>query len=448
MCVPASLEPDRKSPEESLPQILIPLRLAESTPLRIALDQRVRLQHEGEKVHGKLVETAYAFDQAVIPAGSEAEGRVTQIDPVSAGHRALAYANGDFSPFHKYQVTFDSVRLPDGRVIAIQTTVSAGTEMVRLVSHPQKEQEREKSAAARAIDKAKKEASDTAHEAIDEVRSPGRLERLKQFLLARLPYRRQYIEPGTRFNASLERPLDFGTTTRTKEELALLGTAPPPDSLAHARLLLEVSSATSSRGAPVVALLTEPVFSADHKLVLPAESRIIGQVIQAKPARNLHRNGSLRLVFEHIETPEGRLRPAQASLEGVEVEKAERMRLDEEGGAHTTDSKTRYLSTGLAILMAAAASHPDVERGAPDPGGDPAIRAGAGGSGFGFAGALISLAAKSTPVSIAFGAYGAGSSVYANFLSRGHDVVFPKDTSLEVSFGSPHPTESGRKGKS
>jgi len=198
----------------------------------------------------------------------------------------------------------------------------------------------------------------------------------------------------------------------------------------------------------VVALLTEPVFSADHRLVLPAESRIIGQVIQAKPARNLHRNGSLRLIFEHIETPEGRLRPAQGSLEGVEVDKAALMRLDEEGGAHTTNSKTRYLSTGLAIAMAAVASRPDVERGAPDPGGDPVVRAGAGGSGFGFAGALIGLAAKSTPVSIAFGAYGAGSSIYANFLSRGHDVVFPKDTPLEVAFGTPHPSAFARKGKS
>src|SRR5262249_3168522 len=277
-----------------------------------------------------------------------------------------------------------------------QATVSPGAEMVRLVSNPERERERKKTAAARAIDNAKKEASDRAREGVDEVRSPGRLKRVERFLLARLPYRRQYIEPSTRFNVSLERPLDFGTTTRTTEELALVGTAPPPDSLVHARLLLEVSSATSSRGTPVVALLTEPVFSSDHKLVLPAESRMIGQVIQAKPARKLHRNGSLRLIFEHIETPEGKLRPAQGSLEGVEVEKAARMKLDEEGGAHSTNSKTRYLSTGLAIAMAAVASRPDVERGSPDPGGDPVVRAGAGGSGFGFAGALIGLAAKST----------------------------------------------------
>jgi len=216
----------------------------------------------------------------------------------------------------------------------------------------------------------------------------------------------------------------------------------------HARLLIGVSSATSARGTPVVAVLTEPVYSANHRLVLPAESVLIGQVIQAKPARKMHRNGSLRLIFEHIETPDGRLQRAQGTLEAVDVDRAARLKLDEEGGAHTTDSKARYLSTGLAIAVAAVASRPDVERGAPDPGGDPAVRMGAGSSGFGFAGALISFAAKSTPVSVAFGVYGAGSSVYSNFLSRGHDVVFPKDTPLEIAFGNPHPSSTVRKGKS
>jgi hypothetical protein len=114
--------------------------------------------------------------------------------------------------------------------------------------------------------------------------------------------------------------------------------------------------------------------------------------------------------------------------------------LDEEGGAHTTDSKTRYLSTGLTILLAAAASHPDAEHGTSDAAGDPGVRTAAGGSGFRLAGAVISLAAKSTPVSIAFSAYGAGSSIYSNFLSRGREVVFPKDTPLEIGFGNPHPS--------
>jgi hypothetical protein len=53
-------------------------------------------------------------------------------------------------------------------------------------------------------------------------------------------------------------------------------------------------------------------------------------------------------------------------------------------------------------------------------------------------GAVISLAAKSQPVSMAFAAYGAGASVYNNFLSRGKDVVFVKNTPLEIGFSQPY----------
>jgi hypothetical protein len=34
------------------------------------------------------------------------------------------------------------------------------------------------------------------------------------------------------------------------------------------------------------------------------------------------------------------------------------------------------------------------------------------------------------------GAYGASRSVYVHFIARGHDVVFPRNTALEIGFGS------------
>ena len=108
--------------------------------MRIAVDQRVRIDRSGQIVHGKLVEAVYAFDQTVIPAGSVATGVVTNVEPVGPGRRALAYSNGDFSPVRKYRVSFDHLTLPDGRQLAIATTVTPGTaEVVRLVSNPDKE---------------------------------------------------------------------------------------------------------------------------------------------------------------------------------------------------------------------------------------------------------------------------------------------------------------------
>jgi hypothetical protein len=428
------------------PPVHIDLKLPEGTPLRIAIDQRTRVRHAGEFVMGHVVESVYAFDQPVIPAGSLVTGHVVEVAPVSKLVLARAYASGDFSPTRHYSVTFNRLILPTGEMLQIDTTVSAGSaEVVHLVTK-ETDQREHKSAAARAVDAAGQEvrdsvhqASATAHRAADEIRNPGRWQRFKQFLTNQSPYRRQYITVGTRFNAVLNQELDFGSGSRTREELTALGTVPPPDTMLHARLILEVSSATATRGSPVIAEVTEPLYSADHKLILPADSRLIGRVLEARPARHLKRNGELRVIFELIELPGGALQSVQGTIEGIEVDRSAQMKLDEEGGAHGTNSKTRYLSTGAAIAMAAVAAHPDAERGSVDAGGDPAVRAGSGASGFGLAGTLIGLAAKSNLVSIVFSAYGASTSIYANFLSRGHDVVLPKNAPLEIGLGTTHP---------
>jgi hypothetical protein len=433
------------------PPVRIDLKLPEGTPLRIAVDERTRISHVGEPVYGRVVESVYVFDEPVIPAGSVVSGIVTEIDHVSPVRRVRSYASGDFSPFRKYKVTFNRLTLPTGEMMAIETTVASGAaEVVHVVAKkPRDDEEKEhKTVAGRAADAAKQGVKDsvagasaTAHQAADQICAPGRMHRLKEFFVAQSPYRRQFITVGTRFSAVLNEQLDFGAGSRTREQLAGLGSTPPADSILHARLVLEVSSATATRGSPVMAQLTEPLYGADHKLILPADSRLIGRVLEAKPARYLHRNGELRLIFELIELPGGALLPVQGTLEGIEVDHAAHLKLDEEGGAHATDSKTRYLSTGAAIALAVVAAHPDVPRSGSsvDTEDDPALRAGAGASGFGLAGTLIGLAAKSNIVSIVFSAYGASASIYANFFSRGRDVVLPKNAPLEVGLGTSHP---------
>ena len=461
LCVPPSTVL-QSPPTEIKPSARIPLLLNAGTALRISLSRRTRISHASEIVQGTIVEPVYAFDQVVIPGDSQVAGRIVTVDSVSGLHRAMAYANGNFSPFHKYEVEFDTVILPNGQRIPVKTFVSPGTaEMVHLVSSPEKE--KKKNISERATDSAKQQAKnkitdakEEAHQSWEAVRTPGRLDRLKHFVLAQSPYRRQYLEIGTRFNADVQDPIAFGEIERTAGDLDAIGTFLPLDSTVKARLVSEVNSATATRGDRVDALLTEPLYSSAHKVILPANTLIVGEVVQSRPARKFHRNGELRLIFRRVEIPmeaqnatQEILQTNQSSaehtritgnLEGLEVDRQSRMTLDEEGGAHTTDSKTRYLSTGLAVLLAAAASHTDTEHGTVDSAGDPGIRIAAGGSGFRLVGAVISLAAKSSPVSIAFSAYGASSSIYANFLSRGREIVFPKDTPLEIGFGNPRPT--------
>ena len=179
-------------------------------------------------------------------------------------HRTIAYADADFSPAHQYTVTFDTIILPDGRRLPVVTTATRGTQtLIHVMSEPARAAKRG-SAAAKAVDSAKQQVKDTYNRAMTEIKSPDKMQRTRQYLLAQLPYRRQYLEPGTRFDADLKMPLDFGTAARAPEQLGSPGKEPAPDTMLHARLTAEVSSATASHGTPIEAVLTEPVFKCGY----------------------------------------------------------------------------------------------------------------------------------------------------------------------------------------
>ena len=441
LCAPPTAEVE----SASAAPVVIALTVPEGTPLRIAIDQKTRVTREGSEVRGKVVEPVYAFDEAVIPAGSTVTGRVARIEPVPLGRRLLAYSGGNFTPFRKYEVAFDQLTLPSGQVLNIKTTTSPGTaQVVHLIAHRGKEsEEKKKNAVTRAAADAKQQAQAELHSGIEQIKSPNLLQRAKGMVYAQSPVHRQFLEKGTRFNAALQEPLAFGEARRRATDLAAEGSAPVADTLLHARLSFAVSSADATRGSSVDAVLTEPVFSAEHQLLLPANTRLVGEVQDAKSARTFHRNGELRIAFNRIELPSGVEEAMQGTLEGMQVDRAAHLAMDEEGGTRATTPKTRYLSTGFSLLMLAAVSHPDTEHGTTDAAGDADTRAGAGISGSRVAGSLISLAARSQPVSLAFGALGATQSVYSNFLARGKEVTLPQNTPLEIGFAPAR--EEGKK---
>jgi len=43
---------------------------------------------------------------------------------------------------------------------------------------------------------------------------------------------------------------------------------------------------------------------------------------------------------------------------------------------------------------------------------------------------------RSRALGYTMGAYGAGMSIYSNFLARGHEVVFPRNTAMDVGVGT------------
>jgi hypothetical protein len=103
--------------------------------------------------------------------------------------------------------------------------------------------------------------------------------------MSRLPYHPQYVRSRTRFDAELAAPLNFGPENVTQDSLHLLGSQPAAGSLVHARLLTPLDSNSSTPGQKVEAVLDQPLFSADHQLILP----------EGQPPRSVH--DRQRMIF-------------------------------------------------------------------------------------------------------------------------------------------------------
>jgi hypothetical protein len=432
--VPVSLASSEPKASEA-PATMVPLTVPKGTPLQVALDRELRLREVGQPIHGRLMQPVYAFDRLVIPAGTEVTGRVSKIEPISAKHRTLSILDADFTPAHKFDLEFDDLALKDGKHIAVHTAVVPGSgQVIQLLSAGGNQKKKTvKDEASQKIADAKEQAKQDWQTAMQQVKTPGKKHRLERFAIAQLPVHPQYVDAGTLYFAELEDPLDFGSEPLTAKNAVTLGTTPPPGSLVHALLSTPLNSGVTQKGAEVEAVLSQPLFDGD-RLILPQGSRLRGSVVQVQPARHMHRNGQIRLVFHELVPPNGATQEVAASFEGVQSATGDHVKLDSEGGAQATSPKTRYLQTGFELWLAAVSASGDGDA-------DVTNKAAGGGGGFKLIGIGMGIAARSEPFGMAMGAYGASRSIYTHFLSRGRDVDFPRDTVMEIGFGdkvSPH----------
>ena len=419
--------------------VTMPMSVAAGTPIKVALESEVRIRNVGQVIHGKVVEPVYAFDKLLIPAGTAVNGKLAAIDGVPGKARVLDAADGNFSPSRQVHVQFDELVLGDGRHIAMQTVASPAPDgVLRFVSANEKAQKKNRveDAASKKVSAIRQQIQQQWNDFEKQINEPGKMHKLKRIALAQLPVHPQYIDAGTTFNADLLQPLDFGTEAVTPEALTNIGSAPPDGSMVHARLVTLLSSSTAKQGDPVEALITEPLVVSDH-LILPEGSVIKGSVLQAQPARRLGRNGQLRILFHQVAPPNGLEQKVEANLEAVAVAKDEHLKLDTEGGAQVTTPRTRYLTTGIQVMLAATQAAPDRDAGQGNLSvGEAGHSAANGASGFRFVGMIVGLAAHSRVVSAGFGSYGAAMSIYYHFLARGRDVVYPKDMGMVIGLGT------------
>jgi type IV secretory pathway VirB10-like protein len=415
-----------------VPQI-VALNVPKGTPLHVALDEEVRVGKPSQAIQGHVVEPVYAFDKLVIPVGTKVTGQITQIEKVSAGKRTAAVLDADFTPAHKVQVEFTQVTLPDGKQIPVHTIVTPGSgNVVEFVSAADEHQGKGmKDAAAERTRAAKHEATQEWESAMRAVKQPGKMHRVGRFAVAQLPVHPNYIAQGTTYFAELQDPLDFGSEKLTPEVVSSLGATPPDGSVVEARLMTPLSSATASQGDAVEAIVSRPLFDGS-RLILPQGSFLKGTVIQAQPAHHPGRNGQLRIAFREIQLESGVQQRVQATLAGVEAQKVDNVRLDSEGGAKATAPATRFLTTGVEVGLGGVSFLGDSF-------GETGPRAAGGAGGYKLIGIGLGLAIHSQPFGMAMGAFGGVRAIYVNFIARGREVVFPKNTAMSISVATRAP---------
>jgi hypothetical protein len=424
-----------QAPTASSPPPTIELNVAKDTPLQIALDKEVRLKTAGQALHGRIVEPVYAFDKLVIPVGTEVNGKVTAIDPVSAGKRTAAALDANFSPSRQFQVSFDELILPDGKHIPFQAAITPGSgqvlDFVSSADERAKNSNGAKDVAAEKAKQAKQAAKQEWKAAMQQVKQPGKFHRFEHYAVAQLPVHPQYIDAGTVYFAELQQPLNFGTEPLTPELAASIGAAPPPGSFVHARLLTPLSSATSRNGDDVEAIVTQPLFAGTH-LIYPQGTRLKGTVLQVRPASHLARSGQLRIAFHDMVLQDGVQEKIEASLESVQAGHTQNVTLDAEGGAQAAPPKTRFLTTTVAVGLGAISFLGDTF-------GDTGPRTAGGAGGYKLIGIAIGLAVHSQALGMAMGSFGAVRSIYTNFVARGPELVFPKNTAMQIGIAPPRP---------
>ena len=400
---------------QSLPETMtVPIVVDEGFPLQVTLTEKLRFK-ENAVVRATLIDPLYAFDREVVPSGTQVIGKVTGFRKAGKWKRFFTILGGDLTPVREPQITFDTLVLPDGNRIPIETSVFATTgQVVR---------------------------SDSSKSALVPPVKNGGKQRLKNFMWGVAPYRPQSLPAGARFRATLRAPLNFGDAVFQTANREVGRVEPAADHIVSARLLTPLDSRTTQPEAQVEAVLTRPMFSPDQHLLFPAGSRLRGKVVDIRPAGKWHHNGELAFRFETIEPPAwfaSGLVPIQkieGRLVSIQVEgDLDDIQINEQGAMRIAESKKRFIAPVYALVKAG--------RGIDDT-ADPFNRALAGayrskltkqitgkGTGLGLAGSISG--AMVPPVGIGLGLVGAARSVYSNFLGRGQDIIFPADTSMEI----------------
>jgi hypothetical protein len=417
----------------SLPSHAKTIEIPSGSPLSIELLRHSPMK-SGTPLEGRLLYPVFIENRIAIPAGSVLRGTVIRLEP-DRSRRIHSRLRGDFTPFRIPVVQFDYVVL-DGTAQAIACDgAKNGMLILRLSPAPG---QTNGSFVSRQWREAKQELTETA--AI--FTAPGRGDRLVHFIYGQLPYHPQRIETGTTWTVELTQPLRVQLQENPSAGLAPqplaaakdpvtgqpsnLGKHPQkqaPEWQLRAYLQRTISSAKDKPGDTFEAYVAEPVFSPDHAVVVPQGSFLVGEITQAKPARSFGRQGKLRFHFKELRFPMGFSQPVEGLLAGADSDKSTNLQIDPEGGIESR-VQNRVVVPLILGLLAGRAFDTDENQ---------TFNHAVASNGFGIVGRVVGMAVSSRNVAAGIGFYGAALSFYDLWLARGHDVVFAKDTRIEIT---------------
>ena len=389
-----------------------------TAPLSVQLSQHVPMK-AGERLEGRLLYPIYVDNQVAIPAGSKLRGTVTGLKP-DRSHRIHSRLRGDFTPFHIPLVHFEDLVLPDGAVQPIASeSATDGVSILRLSPAPG---QKKGSFLSRQVAQEKQRLKD----AVSQVTAPGRGDRLVQFLYTQLPYHPERIDSGTAWTVNLSQPLAI---TMANTPFPVTAKADPPAESSqqewrlHAYLQQTISSANRKPGDQFEATVSEPVFDSHHEVVVPQGSQLVGEITQSKPARSFGRQGKLRFHFRQLRLPSGFSQPVEGTLAGVDANKSADLQIDSEGGIAPRPQNRVVLPLVLTFLAGRAFDDDGSQLG----------HSAVASNGFGIVGRIVGIAASSRNVAAGIGFYGAALAFYDLWLAHGKNVVFVKNTRVDVT---------------
>jgi hypothetical protein len=238
-------------------------------------------------------------------------------------------------------------------------------------------------------------------------------------LYSELPYHPEQLTSGTQYSMELDQAVNVPVSDEAVPAQDRKGVDTTVQLVAL--LMEDINSKQAIPGTKVHAIVSEPLFDANHQLRVPQGSVLTGEITQAQPAGTWGKGGTLRFSFRELKYPAGFSQRVHGAPTSVDADQESNLQLDAEGGVKPSP---KGLAAPLVMgLLAASALHEDEAS---------VMHTGGASNGFALIGRVAALATKSPYVGAAFGFYGMGRALYPRFIAHGKDVEFPKNTRIEV----------------